>query len=232
MEKKGRGARRQRLKFVLNSFDDNEPLCRFSPVFCSLFSSFSFSLARHDITANRSLVDYVDRSHCGTPRTVASRARSSSFHRGRDISRSWDRSVPQLDIVSGLSTCTRVSSIRLDHGAGSRRCFRRFALVCHNCFRPSSRLRHLDIVSFRYFRFQAHRSMSALPSPLLHYSPGNVCFYARLAAVIQFSFKDIQRIRFSIFPFFRSFNGERSRLRWKLSSDQLNRLNRSKVTLW
>lgn len=48
--------------------------------------------------------------------------------------------------------------------AASRRRFRRFALVRHNCFRPSSRLRQHDIVSFRYFRFQAHRSMSA---PLL-----------------------------------------------------------------
>lgn len=72
---------------------------------------------------------------------------------------------------------------------GSRRCFRRFALVCHNCFRPSSPLRHVDIVSFRYFRFQAHRSMSAPPCSSRCSSPplppalcGPVPLYAPLAA--------------------------------------------------
>lgn len=58
-----------------------------------------------------------------------------------------------------------VPPFRSDRRAASRRRFRRFALVRHNCFRPSSRLRQHDIVSFRYFRFQAHRSMSALPPP-------------------------------------------------------------------
>lgn len=140
------------------------------PVFtCFLFPFFLFfffiSATRYNRESRCSLVDYIDRSRCRTPpRTVARALRV--FTVDGDISRSWDRFMPTgvVDIVSGSSTCTRVSSIRSDHGAGSRRCFRRFALVCHNCFRPSSRLRHLDIVSFRYFRFQAHRSMSALPS--------------------------------------------------------------------
>lgn len=59
----------------------------------------------------------------------------------------------------------RAPLIRSDRRAAVRRRFRHFALVRHNCFRPSSRLRQHDIVSFRYFRFQAHRSMSALPPP-------------------------------------------------------------------
>lgn len=73
-----------------------------------------------------------------------------------------------------LCAHARDPPFRSDRRAASRRRFRRFALVRHNCFRPSSRLRQHDIVSFRYFRFQAHRSMSALPLPRdpPRFSPG------------------------------------------------------------
>lgn len=182
--------------------------------FLFLFSSFSFSLARYN--DRESLVSRLYRSI--SLWNVKDRGKSRALFEfspwtERYISRSWDRS--KVDIVSGLSTCTRVSSIRSDHGAASRRCFRRFALVCHNCFRPSSRLRHLDIVSFRYFRFQAHRSMSApLPSTRLHYSPGNVCFYARLARLFIF----LSRIfNVSLFFDFSNFeNWSKVKFRFKL----------------
>jgi len=79
----------------------------------------------------------------------------------------------------------RRAPIRFDRWPAIRRRFRHFALVRHNCFRPSSRLRQHDIVSFRYFRFQAHRSMSALPplrdlavSSLLLTQPLPVSFFS------------------------------------------------------
>lgn len=58
--------------------------------------------------------------------------------------------------------CIRADDFAISSELDQSGPFRRFALVHCNCFRPSSRLRQSDIVSYRCFRFQAHRSMSVL----------------------------------------------------------------------